>query len=74
MGFIRLLFILFLIYIGYKILRFSVLMYLAQKKHQKRQEPKKEGSIKVHYMPEKEKSKKTINNKEDDYTSYEEIN
>jgi len=73
MGFFRLLLILLLIYLGYKILRFSVLMYLTQKKYQRENELPKEGSTKVKYDPLQSKSKHSKPEHDDDYTSFEEI-
>jgi len=72
MGFFKLLLIFILIYTGYKILRFSLMLMMAKSKFNASNKTPKHGETSVHYVPEK---KTNLNlSKEDDYINFEEVN
>ncbi|HPD65547.1 MAG TPA: hypothetical protein P5050_08620 [Bacteroidia bacterium] len=70
MGFLRFILLLILLGIAVRLIRFLILLYLANQNFRKKNKPYREGETKIHHVPKSQNFRK--NGSDDEYVNYEE--
>jgi hypothetical protein len=65
MGFLRFILLLILLGIAVRLIRFLILLYLANQNFRKKNKPFREGETKIHHVPKSQKFRK--NGSDDEY-------